>query len=758
MVWFVFGQTLTFDFVNYDDNEYITENALVLGGISKESLVQALKSDYSFYHPFTTISHMIDYEIYGLNPAGFHFTNVVLHTMSAVILFLVLRAMTGSLWKSFMVAAVFAIHPLRAESVAWVTERKDCLSGFFFMLTLAAYVRYVRVREESSPQKAQKTQNESGELSADCAEGRRGENSPQNTQKTQKGISCFFLKPQATSLKPLPPCFFLKPKASCLTPSYLLVFLCMAACMLSKATVVTLPFVLILLDYWPLRRFGRRDLSADFADERRLEERELATKERREHKEEVPPRNTQKTRKGIFGFSLKPFSSGFKFHLSSFHLLLLEKLPFFLLSAVMAAVMVLSSGESMHSFGHSSFLMRLSNAVISYVTYIGQLFVPINLALLYPYPLEAIPFWKSGGSILLLGGITFFIARTVCKSSESLSPKSEIGNQKSAMLLGWLWFLGMLVPMIGIVQAGAQAHADRYTYLSGIGLSVALCWGVDDWFRRRSVRKVFVGGLLGVILLTLSWCGGQQVSYWKTSVALWGKAIQSVENNYLALNNMGMVLVDLGDAEEGIKFYQEALVCNPNYYGIHNNLGIVYKKQGRFELSMASYERALSLNPSSVESMNNIATVHGVLEKNEEAEEMYRSALELEPANSMIHKNFGIFLAGQGRNEEAILELSEALVLNSFIPSAYTEMTSLLVKQGRMKDAFLCAKKAIEVYPKNPILHFNLGVLFEGVGEKKDAILCYERALQISPEHSQAKDRLASLIDQGRKGRTRELH
>ncbi len=747
MVWVVFGQTLNFDFINYDDPQYVTNNPLVLSGITWEGVVRALThNDYSFYHPLTTISHMLDYEIYGLNPAGFHFTNVVLHTMSAVILFLVLRSMTGSLWKSFMVAAVFAIHPLRAESVAWVTERKDCLSGFFFMLTLAAYHQYVKtVEREISPQK---TQNETGALSADCADGRGLEwkrkdciagvspaladggggvaaKKRRNRKKEKKAGSFFRWS--------LP----LKPHASCLTPSYWLVFVCMAACMFSKATVVTLPFVLLLLDYWPLGRWNVGKLECWKSGR----DGGLTAKDRieRESRVSVSVACSNVWKKAPH----QPTTST-----QQLYFFVVEKIPFFLLSAVMAAVMVLSSGGAMHSFDHSSFLMRVSNAVISYVTYIGQLFVPIKLVVLYPFPKEAISFWKSGGSILLLGAVTLWAWRAASRSTQvSLSSKSEIGNAHSAMLTGWLWFLGMLVPMIGIVQAGAQAHADRYTYLSGIGLSVALCWGVGDWFKRRSVRKVFIGGLLGVILLTLSWCGGQQVSHWKTSIALWETVIGNSENNPLALHSMGLALVDLGAVEEGVEFYHKALVCSPNYSDVYSSLGVAYKKLRKFDLALTHYRRALLIQSSSIGLMHSIATVHEVLGENAEAEAMYRSALELEPANATIYKNLGAFLARQGRGEEAVSALKTALGLHPVMLGAYTEMTVLLVKQGRMNDAILCAQQAIDKIPENAKLHFNLGVLFEGVGEGRKAMSCYKNALHFSPNHSEAKERLRGLHD-----------
>ncbi len=638
MVWFVFGQTLTFDFVNYDDPQYVTDNPLVLSGITWKGVLRTLThSDYSFYHPFTTISHMLDFEIYGLNPAGFHFTNVVFHTMSAVILFLVLRSMTGSLWKSFMVAAVFAIHPLRAESVAWATERKDCLSGFFFMLTLAAYHGYVgkvggrrtedggrkredggrrtedggrkrgdrgqtsEVRERKSSifnrQSAmlfppQKKQNETGALS------------PKNTEKFQALENPLHGRGAQRAGWVLPrfgKCF--RRRSALL--NYGLVFLLMAACMLSKATVVTLPFVLLLLDYWPLgrmRSIRRTENGGENIDERN-ERGDLATKERREHKEkrDTAAKNRKSRNKEslvsripiYLQFPLKPKASNLK----PFLLLVLEKLPFFLLSAVMAVVMVISSKESIISVESVPFHWRLSNAVVSYVTYIGQLFVPINLAVLYPFPTDPIPFWKSGGSILILGGITLWAWRSASSSYKtSPLPQSEIGNQKSAMLTGWLWFLGMLVPMIGIVQAGQQAHADRYTYLSHIGLVIAGCWliGSLSWFASKRKNSRLALTLAGMVLMGMLLNARATVRIWCDSRSLWSQTLKHTQNNFVAHGNIGTVLFIDKETEASIEHFKKSLLLSPNRSEVWNNLSVAYADLEQWEAAVLAARRALN--------------------------------------------------------------------------------------------------------------------------------------------------------------------
>ncbi len=647
MVWFVFGQTLNFDFVNYDDNEYITENALVLGGVSWESIAQALKSDYSFYHPLTTLSHMLDFEIYGLNPAGFHFTNVVLHTMSAVILFLVLRSMTGSLWKSCMVAAIFAIHPLRAESVAWVTERKDCLSGFFFMLTLAAYHRYVKGR---------RSKIEEGELSADYADGRRLKSSPQRTQRNTEGSRFFLCVPLCTLAKRVVNrCF----KSSMF--NYCLVFVCMAACMLSKATVVTLPFVLLLLDYWPLRRFGVGGLRtegciAGVSPARADEGGEggLTAKERKEHKEDISSQKHKDRRGFSFFRSIRSFAANCSnvwkkeppaTSNQQPYFFVLEKIPFFLLSAAMAVVMVLSSEESILSVERIPLHWRLSNAVVSYVTYIGQLFVPVNLAVLYPYPTETIPFWKSGGSILLLGAVTLFIVRAVCKSSASLSPKSEIGNPQSAMLTGWLWFLGMLIPMIGIMQAGVQAHADRYTYLSHIGLVILVTWGVARVFSKQNVKKALVVAISLVILFSTMLQARSQVWVWRSSFPLFTSTLESTTKNFAILGAMGVEFMDHGEVVAAINCYERAIGFNPHFVQAQYNLGNAYVAVGRFEDAIQQYQTSLALNPDLLQACYNLGICFLKIGKEKDAVLEYETLIQKDPAHQLALQKLAWVLA-----------------------------------------------------------------------------------------------------------------
>ncbi len=416
VIWVVFGQTLYHDFVNYDDDDYVCENPEVVRGLTLKGMIWAFTRVHSGnWHPLTWISHMLDCQFYGLNPGGHHLTNVLLHMATAILLFLVLRRMTGFLWRSAFVAAVFAIHPLRVESVAWVSERKDVLSGLFFMLTLGAYVRYVQRQSR--------------------VEGR--------------GLSA-----QAV---PALDCF-----------DYCLVLLFFALGLMCKPMLVTLPFVLLLLDYWPLNRV-------------------VPVTDCRNHFQ-IPRR------------------------------LVLEKLPLFALAAAACATTLFAQKNALWSFEQISFPLRVSNALLSYATYLGQMFWPSGLAVYYPFPT------RGGGvagvvlSLVVLAGISAVVF---------------VLRRRSYLLTGWLWYLIMLVPVIGIVQVAAQTRADRYTYLPQIGLYLLLTWAVADFCTGWRYRRVALGGGSTVILLALIFCARAQTSYWRNSESLWTHTLACTSDNFL---------------------------------------------------------------------------------------------------------------------------------------------------------------------------------------------------------------------------------
>jgi hypothetical protein len=433
----VFGQSIDFGFVTEDDPSHVWQNPLVVPGFRVQGIIGAFtRSQANNWIPLTWISFMADVELYGLQPWGYHVTNVLLHAESAVFLFLVFRHMTGRFWPSAVVAAAFAVHPLRAESVAWITERKDVLSGLFFTLTLAAYAEYVR-----------------------------------------RGPSL---------------------------ARYLLVMVFFALGLMAKAMLVTLPAVLFLLDYWPLGRYS--------------------------------------SAAGTTGQPPGRLSLGMR--------LAAEKLPLLALAAVCCVVTPLAQGQAVQSLEFIPFSARLTNAVVSYAVYLGHLFCPLGLAAYYPHPGITIPLWQVAGASLLLAGISMAVLfwRRECPF----------------LLVGWLWYVGMLVPVIGVVQVGQQARADRYTYLPHIGLYLALAWVTADarrfWGRRRAACAVATSVVLA-ILIGGAW---RQTSFWRNSESLWRHTLDCTSNNSFAHESLGVVLDRQCHFGEAAKQYRAILKFRPD--------------------------------------------------------------------------------------------------------------------------------------------------------------------------------------------------
>ena len=450
-VFSAFGAALSFGFVNYDDGQYVYANEHISGGLTADGLKWALTTPHGAnWHPLTSFSHMLDCQLFGLNAFGHHAGNLLLHAAAALVLFAALRRMTGALWRSALVAALFAIHPLRAESVVWISERKDVLSGLFFALTLWSYAAYA----------------------------------------------------QTPSVKRYVPVVF-----------FLLLGL------LSKPMLVTLPCVLLLFDVWPLRR----------TDVRRV---------------------------------------------------LLEKVPLFLLSAGCGAVTVWAQGKAVATVEALPFWSRVGNAALSYCIYVKQLFFPVGLAVLYPAHTDGHPAVDVIFCVILLLLITGVVIRQ--------------WKARPYLTVGWLFYLGTLVPVIGILQVGSQAHADRYTYLPHIGLLILLVWGVAEFVRdrrRRIVAALFCVALLaGLIVLTRL-----QTAVWKDSMTLWTHTLQHTENNYTAHGNLGAALLVNGDAAAAAEQLEKAVEFEPRKAELHNNLAVAYAECGRFGEAAASLQTALQL-------------------------------------------------------------------------------------------------------------------------------------------------------------------
>ncbi|CAN5463778.1 hypothetical protein BH20VER3_BH20VER3_12350 [soil metagenome] len=589
ITWLIFGRTIGFGFFNYDDSFYVYQNPSISDGLTRAGLVRAFTHPLvGNWHPLTSLSLMLDAQLFGLNAGWYHFVNVVLHSTSVLLLFFVLRAMTGAVWRSALVAAIFAIHPLRAESVVWISERKDVLSGLFFFLGLGAYYRYCR----------------------NPALGR-----------------------------------------------YLLVVVALSCGLLAKAMLVTFPFLLLLLDYWPLRRFA-------FAPGRSSHE----------GKEKQP-------------------SAGW---------LVAEKLPLLAPAAAICVATILSQEGALNAAHDWPLRWRVENALVTVWVYLRQMVWPTHLAVFYPHPKGTLSLWLVAPAFASLIAVTLgvFVWR----------------RKHPYLVTGWLWYLGMLVPVIGLLQVGWQAHADRYTYLPLIGIYLLVVWGVFDlstgW--RRS-RELLTGASAFVILalMVLAW---KQVGYWSDTIRLWSHTLAVTENNDVAERGIGTALLSLGRIDEAIAHDREAL----------------------------------RIRPGDVNGLTNLA--NALLQKKEypEATEHYREVLRRRPNDSEMHRNLGKALYQSGAVSEAMREFREALRIRPADSDAAYSLGNALLEQGDAKAAIPFFRKAAESDPRNIAAHYNLGIALQRHGQLEEAIAEFRQTLQLDPGHVDAHNNLAiALLKKG---------
>jgi len=645
MVLLVFGQTLHNGFINYDDILYVTANPQVTHGFTWAGIKWAFTSvrPAGLWLPLTWLSYMSDSQLYGMNAGGFHFTNTLLHAATAVLLFLLLNQMTGTLWRSAFAAAIFAVHPLRVESVAWVAERKDTLSGFFFMLTLLMYVQYVRGG------------------------------------------------------------------ARCWSRPYLLMIIFALMGLMAKPMLVTLPCVLLLLDYWPLQRF------------------------------------TFQSSPGVF----RP--------------LLVEKLPLFVLAAA-ASVLAFSSQKSGNAMFPAPFGLRLENTLVSHGIYFIKMFWPEHLAVLYPYPLH-IPRWDVvAGAALLLGGTLAVIM---------------LRRRFPWLLFGWFWHVCMLAPVIGIVQVGGQAMADRFTYLPQIGLCVALAWGINAFATAWRVPRIALGMLAGITITVLMACSIHQISYWRDSESLWMHTLACTPPNSIAQFELGLALDVDGRRGEAIEHYRQALKIDPDYSSALTCLGHALFEEGRFDEAVDCMNRAIQVQPGDFQDYNILGTALAKEGKAVEAINAYRKALELQPDNPEVCFHLAELLAAQGQFEEAITQYQEVvrlkpdyvtahyhlavllashsrldaaaqefqtvIQLDPNYTNAYGNLANVLMGQGKLDEAITQYQQTVEMAPGSAQAHFRLGEALEKKGRTADAIEQFRDTLQLNPNHQDAKNHLRNL-------------
>jgi len=520
-------------FINLDDNGYVYENAYVQSGLNWNSIGQAFSSELAekigHWHPLTWLSLMLDYQIFGLNPHGYHLINLLFHVMNTILLFLILHRMTKKLWPSAFVAALFAIHPLHVESVAWIVERKDVLSTFFFMLTMGAYSYYVEHR----------------------------------------GFWRYF---------------------------FVLLFFVLG--LIAKPMVVTLPFVLLLLDYWPLQRFqeitgikpsAARDNSTNASNFIPTCRDSFSASLIRIGVSTIKPDHKVQAVKETLEVK-KPADPEYKWSL--IYSLIWEKVPLFVLAILssIATYIAAQKGGAVRSIEAYPLCVRIGNTFISYIAYIGKMIWPSNLAVFYPYPGVLIP-WQIFGSVFLLSAITLVV----------------IWRAKKCPYLatGWLWYIGTLVPVIGIVQAGWQAMADRYSYIPLIGLFIMVAWGVPTLIKSEEIRKklLFPVGVASLaILAVLTW---QQCGYWKNSINLWTHASQVTKDNFLAYSRLGNAYDKLGQHQRAIENFNEVIRLKPDYFIAYNGRGISYEILGQSQLAIENFNEAIRLKPDYAEAYNN---------------------------------------------------------------------------------------------------------------------------------------------------------
>jgi protein O-mannosyl-transferase len=621
----VFRQVRNFDFVDYDDNPYVSENQHVLNGLTHDGTIWAFTTGcMGNWHPITWLSLMLDCQLFGTNPGWMHLINLLLHLVNTLLLFAVLKKMTGSLWPSAFVAAAFALHPMHVESVAWIAERKDVLSTLFWMLTLLAYVSYVK-------------------------------------------------RPAVLR--------------------YLVTITIFAIGLLTKPMLVTLPFVFLLLDYWPLNRFAA----------------ELAETAEKKNK-------------------INSAASA----VSSAKRLIIEKIPFFALAAISSAVTFLvqrGSGAVM-DVSVLPLQTRIVNAVVSYVRYMSKMFWPKNLAVFYPFDIGKSPFWQTAMYALLLLVISIFVIR--------------FGRKQKYLSVGWFWFVGTLIPVIGLVQVGNQAYADRYTYISYIGLFIMIAWGLPELLSKWPYRKFALGISAVIALSALGICAHQQVSYWNNCTDLFSHAIEVTRNNALAHYNRGTAYSKLGRYQDAIEDLSQAVRIVPNDAEAHYNLGVTYASLGRYQEAIEAYKQVIRIKPDDAEAHCNLGNTYLSLGHYQDAVEAFKQAIIIKPDYAEVYFNLGNTYLSLGHYQDAVEAFKQAIIIKPGYAEAHCNLGVAYDELGRHQDAVEEYKKAIRINPDDATAHYNLGTTYLTTGDKGSAFEEYKILKTLDTEQA---NKLFSLID-----------
>jgi protein O-mannosyl-transferase len=640
-----FLQVWNHEFINLDDNAYITENPHIQNGITFQGLGWAFTTAHAAnWHPLTWISHMLDIQMFGLNPQWHHLTNLFFHIANVLLLFSVLHRMTKALWQSAFAAALFALHPLHVESVAWVAERKDVLSTFFWMLTLVVYGYYAE-----------------------------------------------------------------RPRVK----SYLAVIALFALGLMAKPMLVTLPFVMLLLDYWPLDRLGK----SKFAQVARAEAKNPGSERRKKGKKgkqapRMPVEIEQPTNHEIQWTMIRP--------------LVLEKIPLFALTALSCAATYIAqkAGGAVAPAEAFTLEMRLANGFVSYLIYIAKTIWPENLAVLYPHP-GSLPLWQAAGSALFLIAVTFAVLRKA--------------NGFPYLPVGWLWFTGTLVPVIGLVQVGIQSLADRYTYIPSIGLFIMAAWGIPQVFKRRPYTKKVLAASAALCLLFLFILTRVQVGYWRNSITLFDHTLNVTENNYFIYNNRGHILQSRGDYAHALEDFTRAIEINPHYREAYINRGMIYNGMGNYNRAVEDFGKAIEINPKYALAFNNRGAGYMALGNSTRAIDDYNMALNIDPDYADAHYNRAIFYQSEGKFIQAIEDYDMA------IKSGFDNKAEVFCNRGAAHDSLGEEMKALEDYGKaielNPGYakpYLNRGIAYGKLGNNKQAINDFSMVININPKDADA--------------------
>jgi len=638
-------------FTNFDDDGYITGNAHVKNGLSWAGILWAFQTGYAAnWHPLTWISHMMDCQLFGLDPSGHHLVNLLFHTANTLLLFILLNNLTGAIWRSAFVAALFAWHPLHVESVAWAAERKDVLSAFFWMLTLIAYAKFAK-----------------------------GE------------------KPSATAKSP----GFLA------SPFYWLALFFFACGLMSKPMVVTLPFVLLLLDFWPLERF----------------------------------------------------------RLSALKSLLVEKIPFFLLlvGGCVVTYLVQKTGGAVSSDPLS---FRVLNALWAYERYIAKIFWPVDLSVVYPFPAHG----------LLLLGMVAAVLLAICSLAFIF-----LSAQKSYFFTGWFWFLGTLVPAIGVVEVGSASMADRYSYLPSIGLFILVTWALADVAQSRPA-KTFLAVAGAVVLIICIALTKNQIRYWQNSITLFSHALQVTTDNYVACACLGQALDVAGDDKDALIYCREAVRIDPDYppgqfflgtvlwkmgdtadagahltaavkssphdAGFQYNVGKFLLEHGQLNQAALFFATAITNNPDFAEAHNALGKTYLKEGKVKDAADELSRSLALDPDNAQYHYDLGTVLLSTSQTGQAITEFSRAIQLQPDFAQAHENLAVALASQGKLDQAISEFSTVIQLQTNDPEAYFNLGFAYLNDHQPAQAAAQFSGELRLAPNETKAHYRLAEALEQ----------